>query len=92
MDQAARANQDFLRHHTEFGENGNLDCHQRLCARRHRQKTFGCQGVALHYSIIQILSLTLFEKTNLHQLLSDTALQILDPVDANQLRVIARRQ
>jgi hypothetical protein len=33
------------------------------------------------------LSLTLFEKTNLHQLLSDTALQILDPVDANQLNL-----
>ena len=39
------------------------------------------------YTILQILSLTFFEKTNLHQLLSNTALQILDPVDANQLNL-----
>ena len=43
-------------------------------------------GVAASlYTILQILSLTLFEKTPLDQLLNDAALQNLDPVDSNQL-------
>ena len=37
------------------------------------------------YEILQILSLTLFEKTPLDQLLNDAALQNLDSVDSNQL-------
>jgi hypothetical protein len=43
-------------------------------------------GVAASlYTILQILSLTLFEKTPLDQLLNDAALQNLDSVDSNQL-------
>ena len=43
-------------------------------------------GVAASlYTILQILSLTLFEKTPLDQLLNDPALQNLDSVDSNQL-------
>ena len=43
-------------------------------------------GVAASlYTILQILSLTLFEKTPLDQLLNDAALQNLDLVDSNQL-------
>ena len=43
-------------------------------------------GVAASlYTILQILSLTLFEKTPLDQLLNDIALQNLDSVDSNQL-------
>ncbi len=36
-------------------------------------------------TILQILSLALFEKTPLDQLLNDAAPQNLDPVDSNQL-------
>ena len=43
-------------------------------------------GVAASlYTILQILSLALFEKTPLDQLLNDAALQNLDPVDSNPL-------
>ena len=43
-------------------------------------------GVAASlYTILQILSLTLFEKTPLDQLLNDAALQNLNSVDSNQL-------
>ena len=45
-------------------------------------------GVAASlYTILQILSLTLFEKTPLDQLLNDIALQNLDSVDSNQLNL-----
>ena len=47
-------------------------------------------GVAASlYTILQILSLTLFEKTPLDQLLNDTALQSLDFVDSNQLNLFS---
>jgi hypothetical protein len=39
------------------------------------------------YTILQILSLTLFEKMNLDQLLNDTALQNLDNAASNQLNL-----
>ena len=39
------------------------------------------------YSILQILSLALFEKAPLHQLLSDRALQTLDDENSNQLNL-----
>jgi hypothetical protein len=39
------------------------------------------------YTILQILSLTLFEKTNLDQLLSDAPLQNLEPSSCNQLNL-----
>jgi hypothetical protein len=41
------------------------------------------------YTILQILSLTLFEKTPLDQLLNDIALQNLDSVDSNQLNLFS---
>ena len=47
-------------------------------------------GVAASlYTILQILSLTLFEKTPLDQLLNDIALQNLDSVDSNQLNLFS---
>ena len=47
-------------------------------------------GVAASlYTILQILSLTLFEKTPFDQLLNDTALQNLDSVDSNQLNLFS---
>ena len=39
------------------------------------------------YTILQILSLALFEKAPLHQLLSDRALQTLDDENSNQLNL-----
>ena len=49
-----------------------------------------CLGVAASlYTILQILSLTLFEKTSLDQLLNDSALQNLDSVDSNQLNLFS---
>jgi hypothetical protein len=41
------------------------------------------------YTILQILSLTLFEKTNLNQLLNDADLQTPDSVDSNQLNLFS---
>jgi hypothetical protein len=41
------------------------------------------------YTILQILSLTLFEKTNLNQLLNDAGLQPPDSVDSNQLNLFS---
>jgi Transposase DDE domain len=42
------------------------------------------------YTILQIiLSLTLFEKTNLNQLLNDAGLQRPDSVDSNQLNLFS---
>lgn len=41
------------------------------------------------YTILQILSLTLFEKMNLDQLLSDTALQNIDDTASNQLNLFS---
>ena len=47
-------------------------------------------GVAASlYTILPILSLTLFEKTPLDQLLNDIALQKLDSVDSNQLNLFS---
>ena len=40
--------QDVFRHQRERGENANLDRHQRLRARRHRQKTSRRRSIALH--------------------------------------------
>jgi hypothetical protein len=41
------------------------------------------------HTILQILSLTLFEKMNLDQLLSDASLQNTDPVTSNQLNLFS---
>ena len=41
------------------------------------------------YTILQILSLTLFEKTNLDQLLSDAPLQNLEPSSCSQLNLFS---
>jgi hypothetical protein len=49
------------------------------------KKRLGVQ--ASLYTILQILSLTLFEKTPLDQLLSDTALLELNPASSNQLNL-----
>jgi len=49
------------------------------------RKRLGVQ--ASLYTILQILSLTLFEKTPLDQLLSDTTLLKLNPAPSNQLNL-----
>jgi hypothetical protein len=61
MDQAASANQGLLRHQRERGENANLDRGVDVCAGGDRAKRLGLE--ASLYQILQILSVTLFEKT-----------------------------
>ena len=58
MDQAASANQSFLRNFGERGQVTNLDRCLRLRSSRHRQKAIAFS--ASLYEILQILSLTMF--------------------------------
>jgi len=83
MDQATPEHQSLLRHQRERREDSNQDCSQRLCAGRHRSQT-ARPGTSL-YQILQILSLTLFEKTPILQALqpSDSENDLLD--SSNQL-------
>ena len=80
-----QSHQGVFRHQRERGENANLDRHQPLLYVLVAivKKRLGV--AASLYTILQILSLTLFEKTPLDQLLNDAALQNLDSVDSNQL-------
>ena len=87
MDQAASAHQGVFRHQRERGENANLDRHSVYVLVAIVKKRLGV--AASLYTILQILSLTLFEKKPLDQLLNDIALQNLDPVDSNQLNLFS---
>ena len=70
MDQTKFAYQILLRDERQRGEDSSVDRDQRLRARRHRQE--GDSGVERSLSeILQILSLTLFEKTPIFQALSE---------------------
>jgi len=75
MDQAALAHQGVLRHQRERREDPNLDRGVGLCAGGDRAQAVGDRGQL--YQILQILSLTLFEKTPI-----SCALQAIDG-DAN---------
>jgi len=85
MDQAESTHQSVFRHHRERGENANLDRHQCVRARRHRKKRLDVE--ASLYTILQILSLTLLEKTPLHQLLNNVVLQDPETTDSIQLNL-----
>src|SRR5262245_4917284 len=67
VDQTAPANQGILRHNRERGEDANLDRRVRLRPRRHRQKRLNCS--ASLYEMLQILRITMFERTSIKQLL-----------------------
>ena len=67
-DQAASSDQAVLRHVGERGEDADLDCRLGLRPRRHRQKRLDLD--ASLYTLLQILSVTLFEKMPIHQALA----------------------
>jgi len=67
MNQAALARQGLLRGQRERRQNPNLDCRQHVCAGRHRAQAARSGGQS--HQILQILSLTLFEKTPILQAL-----------------------
>ena len=68
VDQAASSDQAVLRHVGERGEDADLDCRLGLRPRRHRQE--GLDLDASLYTLLQILSVTLFEKMPIHQALA----------------------
>ena len=65
MDQAAPAYQSLLRDLPQRRQDPDLDCHFRLCARRHPQKKRLQLPLSL-YTILQILSLTVFEENSIN--------------------------
>ena len=83
MDQAAPADQEVLRRQRERREDSNLDRRLGLRTGRDRAQRLGLE--ASLYQILQILSVTLFEKTPILQALqpSDPHENLLD--DPNQL-------
>jgi len=89
VDQAKLAHQEFLWHFKECCQNSNLDRH--LCLRPgcHTQKTAQYPDKSLNNSanILQILSVTVFERIPLLQLFTDTTMveEILD--FQNQLKL-----
>ena len=70
MDQTAPADQDFLRPQRELSEDTDLDHGECVCAGGIVRKQLGLE--ASLYQILQILSLTLFEKTPILQALQAT--------------------
>ncbi len=85
MDQAAPAHQGVLWHQRERSEDPDLGRRLGLRAGRHRSQALG-PGSSL-YQILQILSITFFEKTPILQALqaSDSENDLLDP--GNQLNL-----
>lgn len=71
VDQAASAHQVIFRDFSQRGKDANLDRHLDLRSRRHRQEA----GLGLQhslYTLLRILSVTLFEKMPVQQALSQT--------------------
>ena len=83
VDQTAPANQGILRHNRERGEDANLDRRVRLRPRRHRQKRLNCS--ASLYEMLQILRITMFERTSIKQLLSQQPQTSHERASFNQL-------
>jgi len=50
LDQAASQNQGLLWHHRKRSQNSDMDCHLRLCSRRHREKDLESGPESLHNS------------------------------------------
>jgi len=88
MDQAASANQSFLRNFGKRGQVTNLDrsvsAYILVAIVKKR-----LQLSASLYEILQILSLTMFEKIPLDQLLTQTTSEQIQPVSDNQLILFA---
>ena len=69
MDKATLENQSILWHHRKCGKNPNLDRNIRLCLDCHRKKQLKLERNL--YTILQILSVNVFQKTPILQTLSD---------------------
>jgi hypothetical protein len=76
--------QTFLRHIRECRQNPDLDRGVDLCADRHRQEA---HLEASLYTLLQILSVSLFEKMPIEQAFSDPALQSEGFQTDNQLNL-----
>ncbi len=74
-----------FRHLRECRQESDLDRHLSLCACVHHQEATRYQGSSLH--TIQILSLTLFEKTPLEQLLMNSDYKDENNTIYNQLNL-----
>ena len=85
MDQATFASQSFLRNHRERSQNTNLDRCVGLRARGDHQKRLNLS--ASLYEILQILSLTMFERFPLDQLLSKIVTEQNYALSLNQLNL-----
>ncbi len=85
MDQAALAQQEVSWHQRERGEDAGVVRHRNLRAHRHRQE--GASLDASLYRCLQILSVSVFEKTEISRTLQTDALQIEMPDAANQLNL-----
>jgi hypothetical protein len=85
VDQAASAHQAVLRHPRKRGEDAAVDC--RVRSRRHRQERLGLD--ASLYTLLQVLSVTLFEKMPLNQALAASEPKSFTSQITNQLDLFA---
>jgi hypothetical protein len=85
MNQTASADQTVLRHHRECGQDSNMDRHHRLRLGCHREKTPQYRGFAIYHPTV--LSLTLFEKTPLDQLLKNTEIEMTTQQNNTQMNL-----
>lgn len=85
MDQATPADQGVLWNHRECGQPPNLDRHRRLCPDGHVKKRLSLPRSL--YTILQILSVTLFEKTPILRVLSHTNSEEPEVDDCIQLNL-----
>lgn len=83
MDQAEPSDQDILWGFGERREDADLGRHHGLCPRGDRQKALAAGYPTYHF--LQILSVTVFEKTLLNQLLTDSSAQSDFDDSCNQL-------
>ena len=86
---SASSDQAVLRHVGERGEDADLDCRLGLRPRRHRQEA-PRPGRPL-YTLLQILSVTLFEKMPIHQALAGDENRCNASQITNQLNLIVNR-
>ena len=83
MDQAAPTHQSVIQHVRECSKIGDLDCHRELRIGRNSKETMN-MDVSL-YTLLQVLSLTLFDRTPINQLVSESDYDSQDPLLGNLL-------
>jgi hypothetical protein len=85
MDQATSAHQALSGHQRERRQDADLGRHRHLCSDCHRQKELGIE--ASLYTFLQILSVSIFEKTTISCALSEKLDETEDNLVANQLNL-----